>query len=78
MRYKSVEGVENMAILMPFIGRAKPVDNVIQARGAFVNKSSVVSLIDGKDRKIKKQLASCMKEIQQLMKAASLRTKEKL
>lgn len=67
-----------MAILMSFIGRTKPVDNVIHAKGAFVSHSSVISLSDGKDRKIKKQLANCMKEIQQLMKASSLRKKEKL
>jgi hypothetical protein len=70
--------VENMAILMPFIGQTKPVDNVIHAKRAFVSHSSVISLSDGKDRKIKKQLANCMKEIQQLMKASSLRKKEKL
>ena len=67
-----------MAILMPFIGRKKPVDNVIHAKGAFLSHGAVVSLSDGKDRKIKKQLANCMKEIQQLMKTSSLRTKEKL
>lgn len=59
-----------MAVLMPFVGRAKSTGNVIHAGGAFGCHSSVVSLSEGKDRKIKKQLANCMKEIQQLMKAS--------
>ena len=66
-----------MAILTPFVGRVKPVDNVIHAKGAFVSHSSVISLSDGKDRKIKKQLANCIKEIQKLMQKSSLKTKEK-
>lgn len=61
-----------MTVLTPFIGRAKSADNVIHASGAFVSPSdrSVISLSDGKDRKVKKQLANCMKEIQAAMKAS--------
>ncbi len=78
MRHKSASGVGNMAILVPFISRAKPLDNVIHAKNAFACHHSVISLDDGKDRKVKRQLAACMKEIQQLMKASSPRRKEKL
>ena len=59
-----------MAVLTPFIGREKSVGNVIHASSAFGSHGSVVSLSEGKDRKIKRQLANCMKEIQQLMKAS--------
>jgi hypothetical protein len=76
---KEFKGSGKMRVLTPFIGRAKPADNVILASGVFVSHRSVVSLGDGKDRKIKKQLASCMKEIQEAMKAsrASKTPKEK-
>lgn len=69
-----------MAVLTPFIGRGKSTtDNVIHASGVFVSHRSVISLNDGKDRKIKRQLANCMKEIQEAMKAskASKITQEK-
>lgn len=64
-----------MAVLMPFIGRDKSANNIIHAGSVFSSRSSVVSLSEGKDRKIKKQLANCMKEIQQLMKASKTLTK---
>ncbi|HXH54519.1 MAG TPA: hypothetical protein VNK03_02105 [Gammaproteobacteria bacterium] len=65
-----------MTVLTPFIGRAKPVGNVIHASGVFSSHRSVVNL-DGEDRKIKKQLVNCMKEIQESMKASKVKTEEK-
>ena len=64
-----------MTVLTPFIGRAKPAGNVIHASGAFGGHRTVINL-DGEDRKIKKQLINCMKEIQEAMKALKT-TKEK-
>lgn len=59
-----------MAVLTPFVGRAKPAANVIEASGAFVGHRSVINLSQKKDQRIEKQLAGCMKEIQKLMKSA--------